>query len=579
MGGIINKGKQMQDWTIKKRILFGFIMVIGINMLVGAFACFSIYQMRAQADDIAGNWMPSVYDLGILDGEVKRTQVLILEHILADTKEETATLDTQLTGQHDVVAKQLKDYEATVDPSEKSLFEATGGAWDDYWKAIQPIRALSLNLQTKDATTAMNRDLKPLYDRLRDTVRKEIEYNKHEADRVTSSSVATANRASVGVITGLVAALVLALMAATAIIRSTSKVLSSVAGTLDTGSNEIAAAAGQVSASSQSLAEGASEQAASLEETSASMEEIRSMTRRNAENAQGAQALSGQTRAAAEAGAQRTEEMQGAVEAIKEASEEMRDAIAGIKSSSDNVSKIIKTIDEIAFQTNILALNAAVEAARAGEAGMGFAVVAEEVRNLAQRSAVAAKETAQMIEAAVAQSTRGVEVNEKVGARIGEIAAKSGNVRDSLRDIVGKIREVDALVDSIATASKEQTSGLEQIGGAMTQMDQVTQSSAAAAEETASAAEELNAQSVELRGAVEALTRLVGGSGEHGAHGRNGTNGVMSAIPFPEPARKPGFRPAAARPAVAARKLSAPGARPARAAFQAGSREEAFVDA
>ncbi len=314
------------------------------------------------------------------------------------------------------------------------------------------------------------------------------------------------------------------------VVRQVTTLLRGVSGALDAGSNEISAAATQVSSSSQSLAEGANEQAASLEETSASLEEIGSMTKRNAESAQSAQTLSAQTRTAAEQGAARTEEMQEAMGAIQAASNEMGSAIADIKKSSDNVSKIIKTIDEIAFQTNILALNAAVEAARAGEAGAGFAVVAEEVRSLAQRSAAAAKETAQMIEASVAQSARGVDVNGKVTLQIEAIGTKSKAVRESLTEIVAKAREVDIFVATIATASREQSSGLEQITSAMTQMDQVTQTNAAGAEEAASAAEELNSQSSELRNSVQSLVRLI--QGNHATSSR-----VEAAIPFEAPHR------------------------------------------
>ena len=289
------------------------------------------------------------------------------------------------------------------------------------------------------------------------------------------------------------------------------------ANSLSPASNESTAAAEQVSASSQILAEGAAEQAASLEETSASLEEINSMTRRNTESAVEAHTLSSEALAAAQIGAGHTDEMQGAMNAIKVSSDEMAAAIHDIKGSSDNVSKIIKTIDEIAFQTNILALNAAVEAARAGEAGMGFAVVAEEVRSLAQRSAQASKETAQIIEASVAQSTRGVEANAKVTTQIAEVAKKADSMRRSLGQIVEKVRQVDQLVGTITVGSKEQSDGIGLINTAVTQMDKITQNNAAGAEETASAAEELNAQSHELRSAVESLLKLVEGSPAQGA--------------------------------------------------------------
>jgi uncharacterized phage infection (PIP) family protein YhgE len=161
------------------------------------------------------------------------------------------------------------------------------------------------------------------------------------------------------------------------------------------------------------------------------------------------------------------------------------------------VSKIIKTIDEIAFQTNILALNAAVEAARAGEAGMGFAVVADEVRNLAQRCAQAAKETAAKIEDSVQKSIHGVEISAKVGR--------------SLEEIVSKARQIDEMAAEVATASKEQNQGIGQVNTAVSQMDKITQSNAANAEESASAAEELNAQAEGLKDAVQNLLQIVGG--------------------------------------------------------------------
>jgi methyl-accepting chemotaxis protein len=195
----------------------------------------------------------------------------------------------------------------------------------------------------------------------------------------------------------------------------------------------------------------------------------------------------------------------------------MSAAMNDIKASSDGIAKIIKTIDEIAFQTNILALNAAVEAARAGEAGAGFAVVADEVRSLAQRCAEAAKETAAKIEDSVQKSVNGVQI--------------SSRVAKSLAEIVGKARQVDALAGEVAAASAEQSQGIEQVNTAVSQMDQVTQSNAANAEESASAAAELNAQAENLKEAVHDLLTMVDG----GKGARNSDRPAASAVQATKP--------------------------------------------
>ena len=286
--------------------------------------------------------------------------------------------------------------------------------------------------------------------------------------------------------------------------------LNQVVADLATVTQSLSASAHHISAASQSLAEGASSQAASIEETSASLEEMASMTKRNAENSQNANELARQTRAGADEGAANMSQMSAAMDAIKV--------------SSDDIAKIIKTIDEIAFQTNILALNAAVEAARAGEAGMGFAVVAEEVRALAQRSAKAAKETAEKIAGAIGKTAQGVEISTKVGSALNEIVAKA--------------RQLDELAAEVAGASREQTQGITQINGAVGQMDKVTQTNAANAEESAAAAQELHAQADALERVVRDLEQLCGRrSDNRAAPAPAAAAAPLATAPRPTPAK------------------------------------------
>ena len=283
------------------------------------------------------------------------------------------------------------------------------------------------------------------------------------------------------------------------------------AGELAQTAEQVSSASTQVCASSESLAQASTEQAASLEETSTAGEEMASMTRKNAENSQQAAEFVGA--------------MNQRVEEANRTLAEMMTSMREIGESSGKISKIIKVIDEIAFQTNILALNAAVEAARAGEAGMGFAVVADEVRNLAQRSAQAAKDTAGLIEDSIRKS--------------GEGSKKVGEVASSIQAITEGAAKVKTLVDEVEASSKEQAQGIEQISRAIVEMEQVTQRTAANAQESASAGEELNAQSHALLSVVQRLQAAVAdGSGQQMTQ-HSARPAAWRSLPTPHNSRRP----------------------------------------
>ena len=472
----------MQRWTVNSRLAAGFTAIIvvlaGLALesyfsLHEALSDFTEYRADARHSNLAGKIQTQYREMRIAakDLVIFRTEEPA-QRYTRHKEDLLHSLDEGKTAIHDPkLVQKIKEIETTVSKHaalclelQKAIF---AGKTDD---------AAEINKQMGATGTVIGIAAAAVETEF-------LAQQNHSGPRIAAALQYTQS----AVIWLGIAAIVLGAGLAIIIARSITGPLRQLAESIGAGAEQTAAAAGQVSSASQSLAEGASEQAASLEETSASLEELSSMTKRNADSATSAKSLSGETRLAAEAGNADVTDMRQAMDAIK--------------TSSNDIAKIIKSIDEIAFQTNILALNAAVEAARAGEAGAGFAVVAEEVRALAQRSANSAKETAAKIEVAIQNGEQGARVSTKVAQSLGVI--------------VDKARKVDELVAEIATASSEQNQGIGQINTAVSQMDQVTQSNAGNAEETAAAAEELNAQSVTLKEAVSQLQALTGVNASH----------------------------------------------------------------
>jgi methyl-accepting chemotaxis protein len=492
----------MNPRTIPSRIAIGFLLVVLLLLLVGGIAFWRISGVNSQVASLASNTVPSVVVLGKISqcnaavSRASRRVLLSDGNALMRASAEAAYSEAKKAGDD---ACGLYTSSLRSDEEDTRRITAAIEARSDFSKKADTLVELVKAGLTEDAEKWLIDEVDPALEACVAKFKDSIDYNVALSEKASRGAERIALSGYWVIGTALALASLAGLVVGWSTVRSTraaldsidaaiqagidktNRALAGISDSLQEGADQTASSAGQLSSASRSLAASTSEQSASVTEASASLEEISAMIRATAENASKAKEFAGQARGAAEVG--------------KQTMEEMKLAMKSIEVSSLDIAKIVKNIDEIAFQTNILALNAAVEAARAGEAGAGFAVVADEVRSLAQRSAAAAKETADKIEAAIANSQRG--------------SRSCSNVGESLELIVERVAAADVLVAEIAIAAREQSQGIRQVGVAMTQMDKVTQGNAASAEQSSSAAEELTNQAQLLQENVEQLQTLI----------------------------------------------------------------------
>jgi methyl-accepting chemotaxis protein len=509
--------------TVGKKLTLVGALLIGLTVVLGVVTLLGLASYQKVVHSLADDSFAGVVACGKLEADYFEMRGDMWRHVASSDPAGKAKMDQQIQRLKGDVERDVQEINSVIFTDEERRIAARiQPALDRYFQVWDSVAALSRAGKSQEALETYVSMGDPALAELKAAVHEESEFNRRTGADDTANSAAMGSRLTWLTWVILLLSLALGSAALFLVVRGLNRVLRQTVGELTQGAGQVASASAQVASSSQALAQGSSEQAASLEETSASSEEVTSMTRKNAKNSSTAATLMADVD-------QRVTEGNRTLE-------EMMQSMQQITGSSDKISKIIKVIDEIAFQTNILALNAAVEAARAGEAGMGFAVVADEVRSLAQRSAQAAKDTAALIEESISTSNEG--------------SARLQRVAEVIRAITESTIKVKTLVDEVNLGSQEQARGIEQISKAIAQMDQVTQSTAASAEEGASASQELSAQAEAMDHAVRKLSALVGGDEETDVRRTIAKRATASQMPPTAQASLHALNSAVAKPAV-----------------------------
>lgn len=474
--------------SIKTKLLYTFVLVFGLASGNSIYSWITVGEIRSEVEqrissastmlDLAHQITTGVANMR---SAMRGISLFSAQHRPEQLAKARAAFEVTAEEIHQVIEAMGA---SAVDPSDRAALSEIRSALEQWGRNFREFYDLNVSGHAEEATALTLQKTTPLMDLVQKDAAELARVSRLRQQQATGRTLSVIERSRVldGIL--LIALLGVSVLAA-AIIFSLTKSLRNIIQELFEGSQQITAASGQVASSSHSLAQGATEQAASLEQTSASSEEISSMARKNAENSHAAAQL-----------------MTSSGEKFGEANQKLEQMVVSmreINASSDKIARIIKVINEIAFQTNILALNAAVEAARAGEAGMGFAVVADEVRNLSQRCAQAAQDTAALIEESIARSSDG--------------RKKVDEAASAIMTIIEQAAQVRVLVDEVSVGSAEQMRGIEQVAKAVVQMQTVTQTTAANAEESASASEQLAAQSETLRDVAARLQSMADGGG------------------------------------------------------------------